>query len=106
MEYGQKVERSNESFWMRTMCFRSLTLMSAAAVRGIQSQRVAATIQHFVYNDQEHQHMAVDSLVTDTALREICLKAVQIAQRDARPLVYTTGNVDYGRKGLRCVDWE
>jgi beta-glucosidase len=64
--------------------------MTAATVNGIQSTGVAATVKHFVTNDQEHQRMSVDSIVTERALREIYLMPFQIAQRDAKPLCYMT----------------
>lgn len=47
--------------------------MAAAYINGLQSQGVAATIKHFVANDQEHERIAVDSVVSDRALREIYL---------------------------------
>ena len=63
---------------------------AAAIVRGVQKTGVAATIKHFVANDQEHERMAVDSLVTQRALREIYLLPFQIAVRDARPNAFMT----------------
>lgn len=48
-------------------------ILAAAYVEGLQSQRVAATIKHFVANDQEHERTAVDSVVSERALREIYL---------------------------------
>ncbi|KAH7025588.1 beta-glucosidase [Macrophomina phaseolina] len=64
--------------------------MSAATVDGIQSTGVAATIKHFVCNDQEHERQAVDSIVSERAIREIYLMPFQIAQRDAQPMAYMT----------------
>ena len=64
--------------------------MGAATVNGIQSQGVSATIKHFVCNDQEHERQAVDSIVSERALREIYLMPFQIAQRDADPWCYMT----------------
>lgn len=64
--------------------------MSAATVNGIQSTGVAATIKHYVGNDQEDQRQAVDSIVTERALREIYLMPFMIAQRNAKPDCYMT----------------
>ncbi|KAE8356172.1 putative beta-glucosidase I [Aspergillus coremiiformis] len=51
---------------------------------GIQEKGVAATLKHFVCNDQEHQRTAVDSIVTGRALREIYLLPFQLALRICR----------------------
>lgn len=64
--------------------------MTAATVNGIQSTGVGATVKHFVTNDQEHQRMSVDSIVTERALRELYLLPFQIAQRDSKPWCYMT----------------
>jgi beta-glucosidase len=64
--------------------------MGAATVQGIQSKGVAATIKHYVCNDQEHERMICDSVVSERALREIYLMPFQIAQRDAPPWCYMT----------------
>lgn len=47
--------------------------LAAAYVNGLQSKNVAATIKHFVGNDQEHERTAADSVLSDRALREIYL---------------------------------
>lgn len=49
--------------------------------RGIQDKGVAATLKHFVCNDQEHERMAVSSEVTPRAMREIYLLPFQLALR-------------------------
>jgi beta-glucosidase len=64
--------------------------MGAAAVQGIQSKGVSATIKHFVCNDQEYERMSCDSVVSERALREIYLMPFQIVQRDAKPWCYMT----------------
>lgn len=63
---------------------------AAAVVKGIEETGVVASIKHFVANDQEHERMAVDSLVTERALREIYLLPFQIAVRDANPGSFMT----------------
>ena len=65
-------------------------LCAAAIIDGIQERGVIATIKHFVANDQEHQRMAVDSMVSERALREIYLMPFQIAVRDANPGAFMT----------------
>lgn len=63
---------------------------AASIVKGIQETGIVATIKHFVTNDQEHERMAVDALVTERALREIYLLPFQIAVRDANPGSFMT----------------
>ncbi|KAK4934887.1 beta-glucosidase [Elasticomyces elasticus] len=65
-------------------------LVAAAAINGIQSKGVAATLKHFVGNDQEHQRQSVDDIVTERALREIYLMPFQIAQKHSSPWSYMT----------------
>jgi beta-glucosidase len=64
--------------------------VSAATVNGIQSKGVAATMKHYVCNDQEHQRQSMNSIVSERALREIYLMPFQLAQRDAKPMCYMT----------------
>lgn len=47
--------------------------------KGLKEKNISATLKHFVCNDQEHERMAVSSIVTDRALREIYLLPFQIA---------------------------
>lgn len=85
----------------------SLGTLAAAYVNGLQTNGVAATIKHFVANDQEHERTAVDSVVSERALREIYLypsvfdvfqivlfmslvNSFMLAQRDAKPWAYMT----------------
>ncbi|OGE57568.1 hypothetical protein PENARI_c002G06678 [Penicillium arizonense] len=52
--------------------------------KAMQGKGVAATLKHFVCNDQEHERMAVSSILTDRALREIYLMPFQLAMRICR----------------------
>ncbi|KAH7152596.1 glycosyl hydrolase family 3 N terminal domain-containing protein [Dactylonectria macrodidyma] len=63
---------------------------AASIISGIEKTGVIASIKHFVANDQEHERMAVDSLVTERALREIYVLPFQIAVRDANPGSFMT----------------
>jgi beta-glucosidase len=64
--------------------------LAAAAVAGIQSTGVAATLKHFVCNDLEHRRMASNSILSERALREVYLMPFQIAMRDAKPWAFMT----------------
>jgi len=59
--------------------------LAAAAVRGIQSQGVAATPKHFAVNSQELRRMASDSVVDERTLRELYLSAFETVVTEARP---------------------
>jgi beta-glucosidase len=48
-------------------------MMASAYVNGLQANGVAATIKHLVGNDQEHERVAADSVVSERALREVYL---------------------------------
>ncbi|KAJ5994252.1 hypothetical protein N7451_009976 [Penicillium sp. IBT 35674x] len=52
--------------------------------KSMQDKGVAATLKHFVCNDQEHERMAVNSIITQRALREIYLLPFQLAMRICR----------------------
>lgn len=64
--------------------------MSAATIKGIQLNGVAATLKHYVCNDLEHMRQSINSILTERTLREIYLMPFQIAQRDAKPMAYMT----------------
>ena len=59
--------------------------LAASYVRGLQSKGVAATIKHFLGNEQETERQAYDAVIAERPLREIYLKPFEIAAREASP---------------------
>ncbi|KAF1932188.1 glycoside hydrolase family 3 protein [Didymella exigua CBS 183.55] len=59
--------------------------LAASYVRGLQSKGIAATIKHFVGNEQETERKAYDAIIAERPLREIYLKPFEITVRDASP---------------------
>jgi len=58
-------------------------LFAAATVKGIQSQKVAATIKHFCCNNKEINRKGSDSRLSQRALREIYLRGFEICVKKA-----------------------
>lgn len=57
---------------------------------GVQEEDIITTPKHFVCNDQEHERMAVNSIVTDRALREIYLMPFMLGIKNAKPAAIMT----------------
>ena len=56
-----------------------------AAVRGIESQHVLATVKHYALNDEETNRNAISATLNHTAARESDLLAFQIAIDQGKP---------------------
>lgn len=99
--------------------------LAVAAVKGIQSQQVAACVKHYALNNQETERGRVNVEVSERALREIYLPAFKasIIEGDAWTLMAAYNKVrgewcaenayllntilkgEWGFKGLVMSDW-
>ena len=59
------------------------TKMAIPYVKGLQSQRIAACVKHFICNNQETNRFTINSVVGERALREIYLPAFEATVREA-----------------------
>jgi beta-glucosidase len=57
-------------------------VMAASWIKGLQSQGVAATVKHFVGNDEEWRRMEIESVMDEQVLREIYLQPFQKALQE------------------------
>jgi len=89
--------------------------VAAAIVKGVQSQRVAACIKHFLCNNQDNARKFTNSIVDERTLEEIYLKAFKIAVKTADPWLimgaynqvngkYVYEDIDLLAKKV-CGDW-
>jgi beta-glucosidase len=80
-------------------------LFAAAFVKGVQSQKIAATVKHFCCNNKEANRMESDSRISQRALREIYLRGFEIAVKTAKPwAVMTAYNLVNGQRSTS--NWE
>lgn len=98
--------------------------MAAAAIRGLNSRGVSGTLKHLVANNQEANRKTVNSVVSERAVREIYLRALEYATELSEPNAIMTAynplngnwcgsNFDlvkiirneFGFKGVIMTDW-
>lgn len=48
--------------------------LASQTIQGVQNHGIAATIKHFVANEQETERFTVNEAITERALREIYLR--------------------------------
>ncbi|KKY27970.1 putative beta-glucosidase [Phaeomoniella chlamydospora] len=99
--------------------------MAGNYCKGLKDKKIVATPKHFVCNDLEHERMAVNSILTERALREMYLVPFQIAIKVGDPGAIMTAynrvngihaaedsyilkdilRGEWGWKGLVMSDW-
>ncbi len=57
--------------------------MTVSYIKGVQSENVAATVKHYAVNNQEHNRMFIDAIVSERALNEIYFPAFKAAVKEA-----------------------
>ena len=82
-------------------------VLAVATVKGIQSQRVAACVKHFICNNQETNRFTVSSEVSERALQEIYLPAFKatVLEADAWSFMtcYNKVNGIYGSESINLL---
>ena len=79
--------------------------MAAALIRGVQSNRVAATPKHFALNNKETNRRDCDSRASERAIREIYLKQFEILVKEAHPwALMTSYNIVNGHRSSENRD--
>lgn len=99
--------------------------MAASYINGCQDNGIGTSLKHYAVNSQEYRRMAISSEVDERALREIYLRAFEIAVKKAQPKtimasynlingVYACENKhllwdilreEWGYKGIVLSDW-
>ena len=70
---------------------------AAALVRGVQSERIAATPKHFALNNKESNRSYSDSRASERAIREIYIRQFEMIVKEAHPwCMMTSYNVING----------
>ena len=78
---------------------------AAAMVRGIQSQRVAATPKHFALNNKETNRRNCDSRASERAIREIYIRQFEIIVKEAKPwAIMSSYNIINGHRASENKD--
>lgn len=120
---GAEVKENNLAMWLtpainihrNPLCGRNFEYYSedpllaghigAAMVKGIQSNKVSASVKHFAVNNKETNRKHSDSRISERALREIYLKAFEIIVKTADPwTIMSSYNMINGHRASECKE--
>ncbi len=78
---------------------------ASAKVKGIQSQKIAATPKHFACNNKETNRKLSDSRLSERALREIYLRGFEICVKESDPwVIMASYNIINGRRASQSYE--
>ncbi|MBQ6654456.1 MAG: glycoside hydrolase family 3 protein [Erysipelotrichaceae bacterium] len=76
--------------------------LAAGFIRGLQGEGIACSLKHFACNSQERERFNSDGVIDERTLREIYLKAFEIAVRQASPATLMSSYPKIN--GIHCSD--
>ncbi len=80
---GRNFEYYSEDPWLSSE-------MGAKFIEGVQSQRVAANLKHFVCNNQEYERMTTNAVVDERTFHEMYLRVFQLILQKSDPWTIMT----------------
>lgn len=80
---GRNFEYYSEDPWLSSE-------MGAQFINGVQSQRVAANLKHFICNNQEYERMTTNAVVDERTFHELYLRVFQLILEKSDPWTIMT----------------
>ncbi len=75
---GRNFEYYSEDPWLASE-------MASQFINGVQSQRVAANLKHFICNNQEYERMTTNAVVDERTFHELYLRVFQLVLQKSDP---------------------